>query len=92
MKQKTAMTDLLEAIEFFKEVVNKEGEPYFNMVKAVAENLKATTEREQIEEAYKQGCQDTYGNDEPSSSDPEDEKSASDYYQQKYGDEKNTQP
>ena len=48
--------------------------------------------RDQIEEAYKQGCQDTYGNDEPSSSDPEDEKSASDYYQQKYGDEKNTQP
>lgn len=55
MKQKTAMTDLLEAIEYFKEVVNKQGEPYFNMVKAVAENLKETTEREQIEEAVNYG-------------------------------------
>ena len=85
MKQKTAMTDLLEAIEYFEEVVNKEGEPYFNMVKVVAENLKATTEREQIEEAYNKGEENTeccYDGQKINGID------GMDYYQQKYGNEK----
>ena len=73
------MTDLLEAIEYFKEVVNKQGEPYFNMVKAVAENLRDITEREQIYEAFVAGDERGTG---------EIPFNCEQYYQQKYGDEK----
>ena len=76
------MTDLLEAIEYFKEVVNKQGEPYFNMVKAVAENLRDATEREQIEDAYDAALRDSSGIR------TDDLKFGAKYYQQKYGDEK----
>lgn len=87
MKQKTAIDWLIEELMY-------ESTEMYNHIKDNPEKIEKAKSmfRDQIEEAYKQGCQDTYGNDEPSSSDPEDEKSASDYYQQKYGDEKNTQP
>jgi len=83
MKQKTAIDWLIEELMY-------ESTEMYNHIKDNPETIEKAKSmfREQIEEAYKQGCQDTYGNDEPSSSDPEDEKSASDYYQQKYGDEK----
>ena len=87
MKQKTAMTQLLEAIEYLKEVTNKQGEPYFNMVKVVAENLRDTTERGQIEEAG-----NTCGNmliaNEIQIMGDQSKTVGENYYQQKYGDEK----
>lgn len=92
MKQKTAMQIYLDELNRIYNDVNlpRDCKDGIRLCIEIAVNqLKSlTTEREQIEEAYRKGCEDTYGNDEPSSSDPEDQKSASDYYQQKYGDEK----
>ena len=76
--EKTAMQIAIEWVN--------DNYPKFNHheIEAKLTELRDTVEKEQIQGAYKKGCFDTYGNDEPNPDDPKDDNSATDYYNQTY--------